>query len=486
MMPSEERIDYYRNENVRARIVEFLGGNSLQEPTCRYLIAGNESRPCLDQPHAACMLESLLDEGLEINRSLWDKTFLLADFDVEYVNFDHADAVFVEPERILELQQPLAEVIERTLSKYLIRPLHVLSGRGHHFVWRVRRDSAEFRKLAQVGRGPPSLWAIESEPHPPNDCGVPAELAHAFAGLGLVMEFLAHQIKRCAARLTQIPIELTAIEVGPSAHGREMISIDLSEYGDPLHARMIRVPFSVYLKPWQQSWAFAPDVLEHLPTVFVIPLHEMTWREGMRTMRDAAAVTKVAETCCTKIPDATQSMAELISDYEKSSLARFHNWFYSQEQHEPAQWKETYDRLALEILPGCARMVLEHPNDLLLRPGNIRRLVRVMLALGWHPRHIAGLIHSKYARPFGWTQFRGCDPATRADFYTRIFSGAFATGYDDLIDFNCVSAQEQHVCSFANCGFNLLDFRQSALNRRANEKLAHRPFNRLLLQPEHP
>ena len=131
-------------------------------------------------------------------------------------------------------------------------------------------------------------------------------------------------------------------------------------------------------------------------------------------------------------------------------------------------------------------MVLEHPNDLLLRPGNIRRLVRVMLALGWHPRHIAGLIHSKYARPFDWTQFSGCDPATRADFYTRIFAGAFATGYDDLIDFNCVSAQEQHVCSFTNCGFNLLDFRQSALNRRANEKLAHRPFNRLLLQPEHP
>ena len=46
-----------------------------------------------------------------------------------------------------------------------------------------------------------------------------------------------------------------------------------------------------------------------------------------------------------------------------------------------------------------------------------------MLALGWHPRHIAGLIASKYARPFGWTQFQGGDPATRADFYTRVFAG---------------------------------------------------------------
>jgi hypothetical protein len=486
MMPIKERINYYRNKKVRARILEFLGGSSAETPTCNGLIAGDESGPRMDPPLGVSSLESLLNEGCEIGRSLWDEISLLADFDVEYVNFDEPAKAFLEPERILELQQPLAEVIELTLTKYAIRPLHILSGRGHHFVWRVRRDSAQFRKLAQLGRGPPSLWATEGELHPPNSRGVPSELAHAFAGLGLVMEFLAHQIKRCAAPLTPIPVELTAIEVGPSAHGREMISIDLSEYGDPLYARMMRVPFSVYLKPWQQSWAFAPEVLETLSPVFVIPLHETTWREGMRTMRDAAAATKLAATCRTKIPDASQSMAELIGDYEKSSLAQFHDWFYSQEQHEPAQWNQTYDRLALEILPGCARMVLEHPNDLLLRPGNIRRLVRVMLALGWHPRHIAGLIHSKYARPFRWTQFRGCDPATRADFYTRIFAGAFVTGYDDLIDFNCVSAQEQHVCPFTNCGFNLLDFRQSALNRRANEKLAHRPFNRLLLQPEHP
>jgi hypothetical protein len=485
MMTIAERADYYRNENIRARLLEFLGGSVAEHPTCRCLIGGDESGPYLDRPLPVSSLESLLKGGREIGRSLWDDTSLLADFDVEYVNFDEPATAFLEPERIFELQQPLAEVIEQTLNKYEIHPLHVLSGRGHHFVWRIGQDSAEFKKLAKLGRGPPSLWAIESEPHPSSDRSVPAELARAFAGLGLVMEFLAHEIKRQSARQSVIPVELTAIEVGPSAHGREMISIDLSEYGDPLYVRTMRVPFSLYLKPCQQRWAFAPEILKELPPIFVIPLREMTWRDAVRAMRDTAAVTKLAENCCTKIPDASENMAEMISDYEKSSLAEFHDWFYSQEQHEPARWEETYDRLALEILPGCARMVLDHPNDLLLRPGHIRRLVRVMLALGWHPRHIAGLIHSKYAHPFGWTQFKGCDPGTRADFYTRLFAGAFATGYDDLIDFNCVSAQEQHVCSFTNCGFNLLDFKQSALNRRANEKLAHRPFNRLLLQPEH-
>jgi hypothetical protein len=260
-----------------------------------------------------------------------------------------------------------------------------------------------------------------------------------------------------------------------------MISLDISEYGDPLYTRMMRVPFSVYLKPWQQSWAIGSQVLNELKPLFVIPLHGITWREGARVMRDIPATTMLAENSCAKIPDASENMAGLIADYSASNVAKFHNWFYSQEQHEPDRWNETYDRFSLEALPACARMILEQPNDLLLRPARIRQLVRVMLALGWHPRHIAGLIHSKYARPFEWTQFRGCDRATRADFYTRIFAGLFATGRDDLVDFNCISAQEADVCPFSNCGFNLLDFKQSALTRRAHDKLAHRPFNRLFL-----
>jgi hypothetical protein len=186
-----------------------------------------------------------------------------------------------------------------------------------------------------------------------------------------------------------------------------------------------------------------------------------------------------------RIPDAGGNMEKLIADYGRSKAAKFHDWFYSDEAHEPKDWAETYNALPLDFLPACVRSVLERPNDLLLRPASIRRLVRVMLALGWHPRHIAGLIRSKYERPFGWTQFHGYDPATRADFYTRIFAGLFATGGDDLVDLNCVSAREQQTCPLTNCSYNLLDFKRSALDRRKHDKLAHRPFNRLLLPTQH-
>jgi hypothetical protein len=485
MNGTEKRINYYRDANVRSRILEFISATTLGDASCEFLAGGDETMPPPFKALATDAFNSLLDNGFEICRSLWDRHALIADFDIEYVNFDNPAEAFVDPERIFAIQQPVVETIERLLQEYNIKPLHVLSGRGHHFVWRIERGSDEFKKLSALAHGPPSLWSIENEPHPPNGNAVPIELGRAFAGLGLVMELLAHRVKQIAAPITKIPVELTAVEVGPSQHGREMISIDISEYGDPLYSRAVRVPFSAYLKPWQQPWGFNPDVLTNLQPLFIIPLQGIDWREGIFTTRNSRLTAKLSAHTSTEIPDATRGTGKLLRDYEKSKLAKFHAFFYAQEQHPPELWPETYDQTPLEILPACVRIALEQPNDLLLRPAFIRQLVRVMLALGWHPRHIAGLICSKYQRDFDWTQFVNVDPATRADFYTRVFSGLFAAGTDDLVDLNCVSAQEEGICTFSNCGFNLLDFKKSALERRAHDKLAHWPFNRLLLSSKH-
>ena len=479
-----DRVAFYQNPNVRNRIHDFIG-NSNGTSAAEFISASEETGSPPSISYSPQALNPLLEAGFEICRSLWDRDSLIADFDIEYVNFDNPAEAFLDPERVFAIQEPVEEAIKRLLKQYGIESLQVLSGRGHHFVWRIERSSAEFRILSEIGRGPPSLWRTEAELHPPRSHGVQIRVARAFAGLGLVMEFLAHRVKQIAAPLTKIPVELTAVEVGPSEHGREMISIDISEYGDPLYSRMLRVPFSVYLKPWQQPWLFDAYVLARLQPLFAIPLQGIDWRQGIYTMRNPQLTTELAARVSTKIPEATYGTGKLLTDYWNSKLAGFHLSFYSQEQHPAELWPETYDRLPLEILPACVRVALETPNDLLLRPAYIRRLVRVMLALGWHPRHIAGLICSKYRRDFGWTQFVNADPATRADFYTRVFAGIFAAGTDDLLDFNCVSAQEEGICTFSDCGFNLAHFRDSALERRAHDKLGHRPFNRLLLSSKH-
>jgi hypothetical protein len=63
---------------------------------------------------------------------------------------------------------------------------------------------------------------------------------------------------------------VTAVEVAPSSRGREMLSIDLSEYADPLPMRTIRIPYSGYLKPWQQTHAVGAGNLPRIgPIIFV-------------------------------------------------------------------------------------------------------------------------------------------------------------------------------------------------------------------------
>ena len=69
--------------------------------------------------------------------------------------------------------------------------------------------------------------------------------------------------------------------------------------------------------------------------------------------------------------------------------------------------------------------------------------------------------------------------------FSNKYHHAPMTGRDDLIDFNCTSAREEGICFFTNCNDNLLRFREAALYRRKHDKLAHRPFNRLLLPTEH-
>ncbi len=480
------KTDYYTNRHVQARILEFLGGTSLTNATARFFTAGTTENTLHRAPRPLEELPDCLAEELDISRSLWDSEWLLAHLDIEYVNFDFPGEPYLDPERTFELQRPVEWAIEAILLDYNIRPLHLLSGRGHHFAWQIRQGSQAFCRLASLGRLTPALEQLYQQPQPPDGRPIPHSLGAAFAGLGLVMEFLAHRIYEMTASMTAIPVEMTAVEVGHIERGREMISVDVSEYGDPLHTRVIRVPFSLYLKPWQQRRILGEDLVEHLPPVFLIPLHEMNSQEGIRTMHDMDRVKNLATRASTVIPDHTSSMENLITAYQESPLAVFHDTFYGVETDPPEAWPRTYDRMPLDVLPPCVRHLLEQPNEALLKPGGIRSLVRTLLALGWHPRHIAGLICSKYQRDFGWgNQWQGYDPAMRADFYTRLFSGLVWLGADPLVDFNCQSAKEEKSCTAPDCCFNLEHYRHSLSDRRTYERLAHRPFNRLLLPSEH-
>lgn len=437
---------FYSDAAVRQRLVEFLGGETLEDATAMYLTHSDGCQFQRSELHPPAELEWFLERDLDIARSLADRDSLLLHLDVEYVNFDAPGEAYLDPWRVFELQEPVVRVIERLLLAWGIAPLHMITGQGHHFVWRVRLKSELAARIRALSPAPELVERCLNRVGSGAAAGIHREHQEGFAAVALLMEFVAHQIKSEAARRSLIPVEITAVQVGRSASGRrEMISIDISEYGDPLHTRMVRMPFTNYLKPWLSGLAQNLGIENELARFRTIPLHEMDVQQAVGFRQDEAAVLDLARRAGTRIPRQEEGTAKLLDGYLASSLRRFHLDYYAA-RHDPQEiWPVTYDRTPLETLPHEVGDILAWPNDRLLKPACIQQLTRTLVAEGWHPRHIAGLIRSKFENPeFGWgVDWNDYEPATRADFYTRLFAGLMATGIDRIAGFSGLSTLDK-------------------------------------------
>ncbi len=459
--------DFCAKPSVRARILEFLGGRG-SRPSCLYL-----DEPLPDSTWRRIPpgdLWSALGSGREVSRSLADAESLLVDLDLEYLDFDAPGRGCLDPRRCFAMQRPVVDALLGELTALGIEPLHLLTGRGHHFLWRIAADSDVVEALAELGaRVPTEQGAKRARPGHTR-----RRLAAAHLGLGQMLEYLAHRVLERMGGRAPTPVMITAVEVGAGSQGREIVSIDLSEYGDPLLARRLRLPFSSYRK-----WLPAKS-----RPLLVIPVVGGDEAEALRARTDLGAASALAERSSTRIPEQTAPSANLLDAYCASPLARVHEWFYGAE-HSPAPSAKGRETAALAQLPPCARQPLDAPNDRLLQPAELQMVTRSLLALGWHPRRIVELVRSRYAADFGWKPgIHFHDPGPRADFYVRIFTSLFAAGRDDLIDYNCRSTQEKRECPGGAC--SLAPFRDSLLARRLHGRLAGRPLDGLLLPDEHP
>ncbi len=417
---------------VRNRVIEFLGGRDLASATCVHLARCDGPDPARVERRPVVELNRMLENGDGIGRSLYDTHSVLVHLDLEYVNHDEPASAFTDPWRAFQLQEPVIGKIEELLSGWGIRPLHLLTGQGHHFVWRFLRGSDIERRISYL------------VPSADSDGG-----EQVFANLALLMEYFAHRIKETAEPETEIPVEITASQVlAPKSGHRELISIDISEYGDPLVSRAIRIPFTRYLKPWSSGIARSMGLENQIGPCICIPLHEIDVTQALRLRQDPADVLALARRCCMLIPEEGEGTGYLLDDYLGSNLRVFHQRFYEAKHDPPETWPMTYGHTPLHELPGCVRHVLQHPNDLLLKPSAIRLVTRCLLAREWHPRHIAGLVRSKFEDPaYEWgDRWEGYSPALRADFYVRLFSGQISTGLDRMTDLHCDATDVQGPC----------------------------------------
>ena len=458
---------YYQNGSVRERMREFLGEADLQTGTAVYIV-GNEGFSDVFEPASVSRMQEYLGAGMEVERSLWDHRSLIVDIDLEYDNFDFPAAAWLNPERAFALQEPVLSATLEILGQSGLTPLILVSGRGFHLVWAVSRNSRAFRRLVGLGQVAPSLQARYAQPCSPTGASVDHDLGRAFAGLGLIVEFVGHRVLAASAVECPVPVQLTSIEVGPGIQGREIVSFDLSEYGDPLHRRHIRLPFSAYLKPRRFEWALGEAGISRLLPIFTIPLCGMTSSEAIRVARDPERTLELSRRCSVYIPDRSESMESLLDQYAASDLAAFHHKFYSQLWAQDPLHQSAFST-RIPDAPRCVEWLLEHPNDWLLKPAALQHVARVLTALDWRPRDIAQLICVSYQRDWNWGDlWTRLDPLNRAIFYTRLFTGMIATGTDKLIDLNCVSHKEKGYCMIPECCSNLVTYRNMLIERRAH------------------
>lgn len=455
----------YDDPDVYNRFVEFLGGSADSPPTAVYVTHTDGYRVQSEHMQSVEALGPLMENGLDIDRSLLDKESLLVHLDIEYVNFDSPAECYVNPERSFAMQEPVIAVIEELLLKYGIRPLHLLTGQGHHFIWRVDKKSSVINMLEKLSpaHGP------AGSPIPGNDL----DLEHheqsgkyAFQGLGRVMEFLAHDIKRYASPKCEIPVELTAVHVGHGQQGaREMISIDISEYGDPLWTRVIRIPFSNYLKPWKNGVIDTLDDREGLPPIYTLPLHEIDVTRALQIRNSPEETKELAHRACVRIPEQSMGMKAMIEAYKKSSLCQFHEDYSAEDVSQDEDRAEIWEQL-----PPCAAHIVDHPCDLLLKPSGMKLVLRCLLAMGIRPRRIGSMIADVFKDPtHGWDcNWDIYSPEMRAHFYIRLFAGQIKLSLDEATDFNCKSIQEQGFC-FDACGCSLDPWREQLINQQTEK-----------------
>lgn len=472
MDPALTTTEYQRLPQVVARVREFCGLDSAEGPGCEYV----GSLRAADGPHAtwgeipfhpAARVDDLLAEGGDVVRSLWDRRSLLVYLDLDYRDADSAADPYFHPAECFQRLEPAYRAVREGFEAFGMPMLDLVTGAGYAFVGRIELGGAAVERLGGLATETPRWLAGHLQRRPVWTSPITEPVARAFHGLGLVLEFFAHGV---LARLADhpLPVVIDNTEIGRTDRGRRSISIDLTSLGDPLDVRHVRTAFGAYQKHRLRPDVFGAEAARLAPLA-IVPRDGRPLPDVLHPERSLAAAAVLADRASARIPPVDRGMLGLLDAYEASELARWHRDFFATGPHPRGQWAATYGRLDPASLPPCVAVVLEHPDDLLLEPTHLQLLVRTLLARGWHPRHVSGLVQFQYARPGFWPRhWERVDPATRADFDVRVFAGLIAMGLDQGVDFNCVSMQERGLCPGRECRYDLRRDRDRLLERRAS------------------
>ncbi len=421
-------------------------------------------------------LGELLEGEVNLFRSLWDKQSIIFLLDIEYVSKKYPGEPYLHQEATFHKLEPVYRCVWDIFDKFGIEVITLATGQGYHFVFSVNSYDRPYtdpeRKVTPLTQELVSIGHLESTlrgkyehliPGKRRNRIVTADLGRAFDASGKLLEYIVHKVIRRAAEYgCNVPLSIGDIAAGNPM--QETINLDLSTYVSPLYSRVTRLPFSIHSKHKDKKKDIGAG---HIPIQITLPRFTPELGDSLslpnlfqfrRHFRHAA---EYAAGTTTSIPESSRGVNELINAYRQSSLYQFHLEFDRTAGDEPRDWPLTYDRFDLRTLPPCVAKTLEYPNPSLLQPSQLQTIVRILTGKRWwHPKHVAGLIRSKYERDQGWEyNWHTHDAYTHAANWVRFYAGLLATGTDQRTDQNCISHQEKGMCVQPFCGYNLGSYR---------------------------
>ncbi len=390
--------------------------------------------------------------------------------DIEYVSHKYPGESYLNQEATFWKLEPVYRCFWDIFDYYGIKPMTLVTGQGYHFVFDVNSYDKHYNddskqvtdaanELVEAGHLEPTLEGKYE--HIPRDQKrkriVEADMGRAFDAAGKLLEYVVHKaIEMLPSYGLRIPVGIG--DLIPGNEKRELINLDLSAFAAPLFTRPVRTAFSIHDKHREKGLPIPVQIA--IPRYTPCNGNELSLDEVFFNRRHFRNATNYAAAITTNIPDCSKGALLLLEEYLHSDLCKFHLDFDKTEQDRPEEWYKTYDRFNLSEVPPCVARAVANPNPALLQPTQVQTLVRTLTGKRWwHPKHVAGLIRSKYERDHHWSiNWKKQDANRHANVWIRFYGGLLAMGLDKRIDQNCVSHQEKGLCFARFCGYNLRDY----------------------------
>jgi hypothetical protein len=369
-----------------------------------------------------------------------DNRSLLAPFDYEIFLDGQNHRLYTEPQFQQELLvhhiKPLSDMLENFFMVNRLPYVIDYTPSGFHHLFLVQRDTPAWQALSGIGHLEQEMLAFIQKTDPGDvkrKRPVDFTTASVFAGLGRLADYISLWLFTEYNR-QHLPLPATICDSLP-----QCVNIDESWAGDSAIMRCLRTLAGAHRKNNDRYGLGGNPLVDVIYSQFDGETRLSLKRQSgkveacvpadsdlesiVAAMWNLPLAASISSQYSGNIPDANDAMSAFVERYRRSPLYAFHQEFDAREDLEPGEgiYRFFHDpRLNEE-----ARNMLYQPVPCFLQPMQLRHFVAHCLDIGWHPKHIGNGIRDIYRQNQFNFPFHKYPPATKANFYARIFTALY-------------------------------------------------------------